>query len=239
VLFPESALGGYPGVDFASFRGYDWRALAAAEEEVARAARAHRIWIVCGTHHRSGSRGRPLNSLLVIDPTGAVVARYDKRLLTGPAGEGELAHFRPGAKPVVVEIEGVRCGLLICHEWRYPEVYRQYVALGAKVILQSWHDGAYDDRAWRREGRALQDVIPATVQGHAVCNHLWICGSNTSRRYSCFGGFFLRPDGTFLARQPRHRRGVLVRTLDIDASPPDPAAHLRPRVMRGLLDSRS
>jgi len=134
----------------------------------------------------------------------------------------------------VLEIGGVRCGLLICHEWRYPEVYRQYQAKGVEVILQAWYDGGHDERAWRAEGKTLSEVIPATVQGHAVCNHLWICGANTSRRRSSFGAFVLRPDGRFVDRLPRNRAGVLVATVDPDLAIPDPAAHLRAKVMRGL-----
>lgn len=234
LLLPEAALGGYPGYDFESFVGYDWASARQAEEEVARMAREHGIWIVCGTNHRPGSRGKPYNSLLVINPAGEVVARYDKRLLTGPRGSGDLAHYRAGTDPVLVKIEGVRCGLAICHEWRYPEIYRQYRALGAEVVLQGWYEGGYRDEEWERDARDRAEVIPATVQGHAVCNHLWICGSNTSRRHSCFGGFVVRPDGVFLARQPRHRAGILVETLDTGAEFPDPAAPLRSRVMKGL-----
>lgn len=231
VLFPESALPGYAGIDLPSLAGYDWDALHEATEEVAAAARRHRVWVVCGTHTRT--RGSPFNSLVVIDPSGELVERYDKRLLAA----SEPAHYRAGDRPVVVEISGLRCGLLVCHEWRYPELYREYERLGAEVVLHAWYDGGYDDAGWRREGRALVDVIPATVQGHAVCNHLWICGSNTSRRHSCFGGFAVRPDGQFLARQPRHRAGVLVHEIDTAADIPDLAAHNRSRVRRGHFTS--
>ena len=133
----------------------------------------------------------------------------------------------------------MRCGLLICHEWRYPEAYRQYQALGVEVVLQSWHDGGLGPREARGEGAVYAAVIPATVQGHAACNHFWICGANTSRRFCCFGGFAVRPDGTFLARQPRHRAGVLVHTIDTAKEYADPAAHLRDPVRRGLLDRGS
>jgi deaminated glutathione amidase len=229
VLFPEGALSGYVGIDCVSSAGYDWEHLQEATERVTAAARRHGVWVVCGTLHRSRpALAKPLNSVVVIDPGGLVVARYDKRLLA----VSEQANFRAGERPVVVRIAGVRCGLLICHEWRYPELYRQYRDLGAGVILQSWYDGGYDQVGWRREGQALAGVIPATVQGHAVCNHLWICGSNTSRKHSSFGGFLLRPDGRFQARQPRHRPGVLVETLDTSAPIPYPSAHNCARAAR-------
>jgi len=234
VIFPEAALGGYAGEDFGSFAGYDWGRLEAAHEEVARAARGAGLWVICGTNYRTGPRGKPHNSLLAFDPTGELVARYDKRLCTGPLGQLDLAHYEPGDHSVVLEIADVRCGLLICHEWRYPEPYRAYKRKGIEVILQGWYDGGHDEEGWLRQGAVNSEVIPATVQGHAVCNHLWICGTNTSRRRSCFGAFVVRPDGLFQARLPRNRAGVMVETLDTGLAIPDLAGHLRGAVMRGL-----
>ena len=67
-----------------------------------------------------------------------------------------------------------RCGLLICHEWRYPELYRQYKKLKVDVIMQAWYDGGLNAADMEREGSVYSQVIPATVQGHAACNHFWI-----------------------------------------------------------------
>ena len=229
VLFPETALCGYAGWDLPTLRGYDWETLEAAQAEVAEAARRAGVWVVYGTMVRVG-RGKPRNSLVVVDPSGAEVARYDKRLLTM---EDRLA-YAAGDAPVVVDVEGTRCGLAICHEWRYPEVYRQYHALGAEAVLQGWYDGGYAEDVWQAEGRAQMEVLPATVQGHAVCNRLWIVGANTSKPRSCFAAFVVRPDGTVAARGVRHRAGVVHATLAGEVSV-DHAAHLRRRVMRGGL----
>ena len=234
VLFPETALGGYAGEDFPSFAGYDWDALRAAMERVLEAARQHRVWVALGSHHRLGGRSKPHNCLYIIDPRGAIVDRYDKRVCMGPAGERELAHYRPGDHPTTVEIRGVKCGFLICHEWRYPELYREYKGLGVQVILQGWYEGGLTEAAWRTTGVVGAEVVPATVRGHAACNHLWICGANTSRRASCFGGFCVRPDGSFQGRQPRHRAGILVHTVDPTIALEDMSAHARGRIMRGL-----
>ena len=135
---------------------------------------------------------------------------------------------------MTVQIRGVRCGLLICHEWRYPELYRLYKKQKVDVILQAWYDGGLTAEEMEAEGNVCSEVIPATVRGHAVCNHFWICGANTSRKQSCFGGFVARPDGTILQRQQRHRPGVMVCVIDTEASFDDPAAHARARAMKGV-----
>lgn len=230
ILFPETALGGYPGFDFDSFAGYDWDSLRRSMEGVIESAGRHRIWVIVGSNHRLSGKSKPHNSLYVIDPAGRLVDRYDKRI----CAVNELAHYRPGTRAVTVRIEGVRCGLLICHEWRYPELYRQYKKLNVDVILQGFYDGGLSDQDMRAHGDVFADVIPAAMQGHAACNHVWICAANTSRQHSCFGGFAIRPDGAFVERQARHRAGVMVSTIETDSGLDDPAAHARPKAMRGV-----
>ena len=234
VLFSETALSGYAGVDFDSFAGYDWALLRRSTQQVMEAARQHGMWVILGSNHRLSGKNKPHNSLYVIDSEGRVLDRYDKRLCP----VGDLAHYRPGTRAVTVRIQGVICGLLICHEWRYPEVYRQYKKLKADVIFQSWYDVGLSKRDMRAKGNDWARVIPAAAQGHAACNHFWICGSNTSKPYSCFGGFVVRPDGTFLRRQLRHRAGVMVCTIDTNSQQVDAAAHLRKKAMQGMEDWR-
>ncbi|MEK6239707.1 MAG: hypothetical protein N2C14_33725, partial [Planctomycetales bacterium] len=118
-----------------------------------------------------------------------------------------------------------------------PELYREYQRLGVQVILQAWHDGGLKRREFRRSGRTLGKVIRATVQGHAVCNHLWICASNTSQSRSCFGAFAVRPNGAIVSRSKRDRPGVLTVDIDPDLPTEDPAATWRRRAMGGLLHS--
>lgn len=75
-----------------------------ALKEVRETARRHRLWVVVGTSPRPRGRAKPANSLFVIDRGGQIVARYNKRLLTGPRGEEDMAHYRPGTQPLVVEL---------------------------------------------------------------------------------------------------------------------------------------
>jgi deaminated glutathione amidase len=87
------------------------------------------VWLLAGTvplrgHHRTKVR----NSLLVLNPQGQQVARYDKVHLFGlQHGQqvfNESATIEPGSTPVVVDIDGWRVGLSICYDLRFPELYR-------------------------------------------------------------------------------------------------------------------
>lgn len=234
--FSESALGGYAQADFASFRGYDWSLLESATRRVLKRAAELKLWVVLGSNHRLGKRHKPHNSLYLIDARGRLRDRYDKRFLTGRQGQKDHRHYSPGCQSVTFSLGGLICGLLICHEWRYPELYREYHRLGCQVVLQSWYDGGLSRDEFEAGGRQLGRAIEATVCGHAVCNHLWISAANTSGRESCFPSFVVRPDATLTGRLRRNQAGVLTTSIDPRQVPTDPA-HWRHRAIDGVLHS--
>ncbi|MEE2060349.1 carbon-nitrogen hydrolase family protein [Rhodococcus artemisiae] len=79
------------------------------------------------------------NSALVIDTSGEVVVRYDKLHLFdanigGQSFEASSVE-RPGDRLVVVEIDGIKVGLTICYDVRFPEMFRALAGAGAEVLL--------------------------------------------------------------------------------------------------------
>ena len=82
--------------------------------------------------------------MYVISEAGEIFDRYDKRFCSGDAEgrTGDLAHYSPGDHPSVWEINGVRCGALICYEYRFPELYRQYAGEGVHPLLRRRPAGA-------------------------------------------------------------------------------------------------
>jgi N-carbamoylputrescine amidase len=68
---------------------------------------------------------------VVIDHTGAVVGRYRKLHLFG----GEIGLFRPGDLGLpLFDLAGLRVGLLICYDLRFPEVARILALRGAQLL---------------------------------------------------------------------------------------------------------
>lgn len=133
VHFPETALSGYPGVDRGPLEDFPWTRQREELEKVLAAAKHLRVWVVLGAIHRLSGDHKPHNSLYVINPAGRIVDRYDKRFCT----TGDLKHFSPGDHFVTFDVNGVRCGLLICYDVRFPELYRQYSKLGVQLMLHS------------------------------------------------------------------------------------------------------
>jgi predicted amidohydrolase len=107
---------------------------------LAESARSHDVWVLGGgMAERSDDPARPFNTSVLVDPTGALVATYRKVHLFDvslPDGTAlrESAATSAGADAITTEVAGVRLGLSICYDVRFPELYRRLVAQGARVV---------------------------------------------------------------------------------------------------------
>lgn len=251
--FCEGSLSGYPGVDFRSFVGFDWAALRQCSSKVLDLARRLRLWVLLGSSHPLCGRHKPHNSVYIINSRGKIIDRYDKRFCAGDRSgrTGELAHYSPGNHPSLFTVCGIRCGVLICHEFRYPELYREYKRKGAQLIFHSFHAGnmspqrrsmmrAQVGAAYRRinPSDTLPGItMPASMHAAAGSNHVWISCSNTSAKESCWPSFFMRPDGVITGKLRQNTAGVLVSTVDPNLKFYDSTAPWRDRAMRGQFHS--
>lgn len=75
------------------------------------------------------------NSCPVINKNGEVVAIYDKNHLFSYYGDNEGGIITRGDNPVMVELDGVKIGLTICFDIRFPEIYRAYRKAGADILV--------------------------------------------------------------------------------------------------------
>ena len=75
------------------------------------------------------------NTCPVINRDGELIATYDKMHLFSYYGCDEGKYLQKGKKPVLVEIEGVKIGLTICYDIRFPEIYRAYRKAGADLLI--------------------------------------------------------------------------------------------------------
>jgi predicted amidohydrolase len=98
------------------------------------------VWLVAGgMPEQSEDPARPYNTSVVVDPRGRIAASYRKVHLFDvslPDGTShrESAATSPGSEAASVEVLGVRLGLSICYDVRFPELYRRLVDQGARVV---------------------------------------------------------------------------------------------------------
>jgi predicted amidohydrolase len=103
-------------------------------------ATKHGVWVLGGgMPEKSDDEARPFNTSVLVDKTGSVVAAYRKvHLFDVSLADGtsyrESAATSAGAEPLTTELLGVRLGLTVCYDLRFPELFRRLVDQGARVI---------------------------------------------------------------------------------------------------------
>ena len=123
------------------------RAVLAAEGDDATLARLAAvagelgIWLVIGSLCLRGGEadGRFVNRSFLLGPDGRVRARYDKIhmfdvVLRGGEAYRESAAYRPGERAVLAEAAGLKLGMTVCYDLRFPRLYRDLAQAGAEVL---------------------------------------------------------------------------------------------------------
>jgi deaminated glutathione amidase len=111
--------------------------LAMLREEAARAG----IWLLAGSLVvlTDDPDGRFANRSLLIDPAGAVLARYDKIHMfdvqvSDTETYRESAGIRPGHRAALARTPFATLGLTVCYDLRFPQLYRALAQAGAEVL---------------------------------------------------------------------------------------------------------
>src|SRR5437660_7064854 len=113
------------------------------------------VWCLAGSIAERAADGRVYNTAVLIDPRGAIAASYRKLHLFDvdiPDGARyrESEAVAPGeSEPPVVELTGlgVRLGLSVCYDLRFPELYRRLAEQGADILSVPAAFTAYTGRA--------------------------------------------------------------------------------------------
>lgn len=239
VHFSETALSGYAGVDIPNIKALGGEELRAATRDIMAAAKEHQVWVMLGSTHLLDERTKPHNCLYIINPQGEIVDRYDKRFCTGKDGKGatlDLCHYTPGNRPVTFQIKGITCGVGICYDYRFPELYRELKQLGVQVLFQSFHN-ARQSVVRDAKYNIWKTIVPATMQCRAAENHFWVSANNSATRPSMWGSFVVQPDGAIVGRLPVHKPGVLITDMSLAHDFFDAAALWRETAMKQTLHS--
>jgi predicted amidohydrolase len=129
AVLPEAAITGYAFSSLDEALPVARRAGAVAAEAIAGLAAAHRLTVICGTLEAQGEE--VFNAALMATPDGR---RYTYRKMHLPfLGIDRFATPGPDA-PSVVEVGGLRIGVLICYDLRFPEAARMCALEGADLI---------------------------------------------------------------------------------------------------------
>lgn len=114
--------------------------------------------------------GRVTNTLIATGP--GTDAHYDKIHLYDAFGFAESKTVAPGHEPVLITVDGVKVGLTLCYDVRFPELYVELAERGAQLITvhASWGSGPGKLEQWTLLARAraidTTGFVAAVDQGH-------------------------------------------------------------------------
>ena len=130
-----------------------------AEREFCRMARECGVWLVPGSVFQQ--RGAHVyNVCPVIDPSGAVIARYSKMFPFSPYECG----ITGGDGFCVFDLPGVaRIGISICYDVWFPEITRTLAWMGAEVVLCPSLTNTIDREVEVRGGAARNAAVNQAV----------------------------------------------------------------------------
>ena len=201
ILFPELFLGGYTvtGIDDLAVRT-DGPEL----ESIADVAREHSTALVFGAAERLGDG--IANSAFCVDGGGSVAAVYRKVQLYGE----EKTAFVAGDELLVVDLCGVRVGVMICFDVEFPEVARALARAGAELLvtISANMEPFGNDHAVFAAARALENGLP-----HAYVNQVGPGEDLTFTGESAA----ISADGEIIARAGSSQESVLHAELPLPA----------------------
>jgi predicted amidohydrolase len=177
-------------------------------------------WIDVGSAlvTRPDGDGRAANRQVLIDPTGAIVATYDKLHMFDvdlPTGETarESAAYQPGDRAVSIETPLATFGLTICYDMRFPALHRALALAGATVLtVPAAFTRPTGEAHWEvlLRARAIEtgSFVLAAAQG----------GFHEDGRGTWGHSIVVGPWGEIIAQLDHDEPGVLMADLDLPAA---------------------
>jgi deaminated glutathione amidase len=124
------------------------------------------VYICAGLWETSPTPPLVYNVALMISPSGETLAAYRKIHLFDALAVRESDRMAPGAaSPSVFTANGLKFGLAVCYDLRFPELFRVLSDQGADVILvpSAWYAGGMKESQWLTllRARAIENVCYA------------------------------------------------------------------------------
>jgi N-carbamoylputrescine amidase len=192
------------------------------------AAKTHDVYVHASLYRRDDrGDGLGLNTAILVNPSGDLVAATNKLHIPVTAGYYEDRYFRagPAVDPYPVYepegLAGARIGMPTCWDEWFPEVARAYALGGANIVAYPTAIGSEPDHP----DFDTQPLWQQVIVGNGIANGLFMIvpnrtGAETkpdgSPGNTFYGSSFISdPYGRVLVQAPRDEPCVLVADLDL------------------------
>lgn len=187
-------------------------------DRLAETARGAGMWVLGGgLLERDGSHVHDTAALF--DRAGEMVARYRKihlydAELPGQRPIRESALFAAGDEVVTRDVDGLRLGMSICYDVRFPELYRGLMTSGAVILaVPSAFQAVTGAAPWETllRARAIEE------QSYVLAAAQWGPWGAPEAGHRTFGNaMVVDPWGSIVVRAPDEGDGVWFADIDAD-----------------------
>ena len=163
LILPELWSTGYyptPLKDFADINGKK------TEEFICKMAKKFNVNIIAGSIIAE-VEGKFFNRCIISNRKGEIIAIYDKTHLFSFAEEEKM--FSAGEKFSIFEIDGIKCGVIICYDLRFPEFIRKLALSGIEIL--------FCPAAWSLRRLTQRQIL---TKARAIENQLFVVFANSS-----------------------------------------------------------
>jgi predicted amidohydrolase len=178
-------------------------------------AKAHGIWLLIGSiRARKAGMEKPFNRSVLVAPSGEIAASYDKIHLfdvTLANGQSyrESSQAQAGSTPVIADAAGLKIGMSICYDVRFPNLYRTLALQGAQLL-------AVPSAFTRPTGAAHWHTL---LKARAIENACYVlapaqCGSHPGGRETYGHSMIIDPWGEVVAEADGNTPGVITALID-------------------------
>lgn len=150
------------------------------------------------------------NTSFVVDRKGNIVGRYDKihmyKVNKPDYKFDENDDTIPGNKIGIFELDGIKIGVGICFDLRFPEYFRELTKAGAKVIFLPSHFN-------KKTGSVAWDVL---TRARAIENQVYFCAANQTGDGLCASTRVVSYNGEII-KSLNDEEGILTVDLDLES----------------------
>ena len=207
VMLPELAVSGYPPEDLlfhSGMRTQVTRSIERLKSEV------RGITLIAG--YPEYDAARIFNSAIVIRD-GAVLANHRKACLPNYLVFDEKRYFTPGTEPTVVDLKGVKTGILVCEDVWDSEPALQARRAGAEVLLVINASPYEVDKQSQRELKVVRARVGETGIPMVFVN---LIGGQDELVFDG-NSFVMDAQGEVTTRAPAFTEGMYAVDLAVDA----------------------
>lgn len=206
LVFPECALTGYPPRDVPSSHDVDHDLVKICLRDLQALASANDLTILTGAVVQEN--GSCYNRAVLLSPDGSL-QWYDKRALWG----WDRDNFAPGTEDGVFTVDGVRIGVRICFEIRFPEYFRELYRAKTDFNVVLFYDVSDRDDTERF------DLIRGHIRTRAVENVTHLLAVNSAGPFQTAPTALYDCSGRTLAEFSANETGLLC--FDFEPKPLD------------------